>query len=98
MAPGQGRRRRWLSLHNATLDVGRFTFDVEDSPVGGTVVVPRDELHNVFEAERGETYSVSVAADDFGPKEYEWEVADGTESLVAELTEEGVTFKEMNLL
>ena len=61
-------------------------------------MVPQDELYNVFEAERGETYSVSVAAADFDTEEYEREVAEGNESLIAELTEEGVTFKEVNLL
>lgn len=98
MAPQRGRKRLWLSLHNSTRNTRPFTFDIEDSPVGGTVMIQGDELYNIFEATQGKTYSVSVAVDDSKPKEYEWEVSEGLESLVAELTEEGIRFKEMNLL
>ena len=53
---------------------------------------------NVFTAEPDDTYAVSVAVDDQNESSYEWTVREGRESLVAELTEDGLVFNEMELL
>jgi len=94
----KGRKRLWLSLRNSTDSPKLFTFDVANSPVNGTIAIRPDGMVNVFEAETGKTYAISVAVEDGDGGEYDWSVDERTSSLVVELTDDELRFKEVQML
>lgn len=98
MSPTRSGQPGWLALHNSQSSPHTFTFDVVGTQYGGTLHIQPDEVVNVFTANLNQKYTVIVAVDGEQESEYEWEVEDGRESLVAEWSGNGLEFKELRLL
>ena len=98
MAPSRGATKSWISLHNNTNVPKRFTFEVKNTSISGSVMVEADESINIFRGKKGCAYHICVKTEDSQAEKHEWELVEGNESLVAELTQGEFRFKEMDIL